>query len=183
MKNAWSLLAVGGFNEATKKGVLAEAGLLRATQLFYAALLGAPTNDTMKLFTLRMVSHQIKTYLANPFKTDLEPLWVKKAVACAWNAVNVIPDGEVVWHAVGLSCPKAGTLTRSCAGKVDGYYCNPDVASPFDSYQCKNGSIGGGQQCATGSFCHRLTLNPESPAVLNDKKEPRCFLEPLPTDW
>ena len=100
-----------------------------------------------------------------------------------WNAVNVIPDNEVIQHAVGLSCPKAGALTRSCKGKADGYYCNPDVASPFDSYQCKNGSIAAGHQCVPGSFCHRLTLNPESPAVLDAQNKPRCFQEPLPTDW
>jgi hypothetical protein len=88
-----------------------------------------------------MVSHQVKTWAANPFKTDLEPLWVKKAVVCAWNAVNVIPDNEVIHHAVGLTCPKAGTVARTCMGKADGYYCNPEVACPYDSYQCKNGSV------------------------------------------
>ncbi|MBK8212194.1 MAG: M4 family metallopeptidase [Myxococcales bacterium] len=181
--NAWSLLAIGGFNQATKKGVLAEVGLSRATRLFYAALLGAPVNDTMKLFASRMISHQVKTTLANPFKTDLEPLWVKKAVVCAWNATNVIPDGEVIQHAVGLSCPKAGELTRTCKGKADGYYCNPDVNYPYDSYQCKGGAIAGGHQCASGSFCHRLTLNPESSAVLDAQNKPRCFIEPMVSDF
>lgn len=183
VSNAWSLLAVGGFNESTKKGVLAEAGLSRATRLFYAATVGAPAYDTMKNFATRMIKHQIDRFIANPFKTDLEPWWVKKAVVCAWNAVNVIPDNEVINHAVGPSCPTAGTLVRTCKGKADGYYCNPDVASPYDSYQCKNGSIAAGHQCASGSFCHRLTLNPESPAMLDSQNKPRCFLEPLLSEW
>ena len=183
VSNAWSLLAVGGFNESTKKGVLAEAGLSKATRLFYAATISAPAYDTMKAFATRMIAHQVDKFIANPFKTDLEPWWVKKAVVCAWNAVNVIPDNEVINHAVGPTCPTAGALTRTCKGKADGYYCNPDVASPYDSYQCKNGSIAAGHQCVPGSFCHRLTLNPESPAVLDAQNKPRCFLEPLLSEW
>lgn len=183
VSNAWALLAMGGFNEATKRGVLAEVGLSKASRLFVLSLQGAPTNDTFKLFADRMISAQVDSWKKHPFLTDLEPLWVKRAIVCAWNAVNVIPDAEVPWHGVGLSCPKAGTLTKRCGGKADGVYCSPELGQSFDAYVCRNGATAGGQQCVAGTFCHRTGLNPDSPAVTKADGKVECFPEPMPTDW
>ena len=183
VSNAWTLLAVGGFNEATKKGVLTEVGLSKASRLFVLSLLGAPTNDTFKLFAERMISAQVASWLKHPHKTDLEPLWVKRAIVCAWNAVNVVTDAEVPWHGVGLSCPKAGNLTKRCDGKADGVYCSPELAQPYDAYVCQKGATRSGQQCASGTFCHRTGLSPDSPAVTKANGTVECFPEPMPTDW
>lgn len=183
VSNAWALLAVGGFNEATKKGVLTEVGLSKASRLFVLSLLGAPTNDTFKLFADRMISAQIASWQKHPYKTDLEPLWVKRAIVCAWNAVNVVTDAEVPWHAVGLSCPKAGALTKRCDGKADGVYCSPELGQSYDAYICHKGTTRAGHQCVAGTFCHRTGLSPDSPAVTKADGTVECFPEPMPTDW
>lgn len=177
VSNAWSLLATGGFNEQSGVGVLAEVGLSRATRLFWETLPGTMSDVEMKTFAHHMISTQIKKWAAHPYATDLEPMWVKRAVVCAWNAVGVIPDAEVAWHGIGWTCPTSTTVTKTCKGKADGAYCNPDLSAPYDAYHCKNGALSYGTQCVSGTFCHRTSDSPSSPAVMEGGKV-KCFSEP-----
>ena len=180
VSNAWALLATGGFNEVSGVGVVAEVGLSKAVRLFWETLFGTASAETMSTYAHRMVALQVKKWVAHPYATDLEPMWVKKAVVCAWNAVGVIPDNEIAWHGFGWTCPKASQVTRTCKGKADGDYCNPDLQFTYDSYRCKGGAISAGSQCPTGTFCHRTSASPDSPAEKEGGKV-KCFAEPQ--DW
>lgn len=173
---AWALLAWGGFNDYSKVGVVTEVGLSKATRLVWGGMLGGNKFDTFKMFADRMIGYQLLAYLKHATINDLEPVWVKNAIVCAWNAVGVIPDNEAVYlH--NTQCPKASEAKPRCAGKADGVYCNPDINYSYDSYECKQGATRAGMQCPNGTFCHRQSGSPDSLALVEGGRA-KCFDSP-----
>jgi len=174
---AWALMAYGGFNDHSRIGVSAEIGLEAAKWLVYNVLHVVVGGETMRTFADKMVLYQIGRQIDYPTRTDLTPLWAKHAIICAWAAVGVIPPEQAkLFH--NVTCPSSSTASPSCAGKVDGIYCDPRPGYDFASYACKGGSTKAGAQCASGKFCYRTTGSFDSKARLDENGAMKCFDEP-----
>ncbi len=174
---AWALMAYGGFNDHSHLGVSAEIGLEPAKWLVYNVLHAVGPGDTMRTFADKMIVYQIGMQAGYPTRTDLSPLWAKHAIICGWAAVGVIPPEQAkLFH--NVTCPSSTSASPSCAGKVDGVYCDPRPGFDYASYTCKGGSIKAGSQCASGKFCYRTTGSFDSSARLDEGGAMKCFAEP-----
>ncbi len=177
VSQAWAMMAYGGFNDHSRLGVSAEIGLEPTKWLYYNTLHAVAAGETMRTFADKMIVYQIGKQLTHPTRTDLSPLWVKHAIICGWTAVGVIPPEQAkLFH--NVTCPSSSTAAPSCAGKADGFYCDPRPGSDYASYACKAGSIKAGSQCASGQFCYRTTGSFDSKARLDERGAVKCFGEP-----
>lgn len=174
---AWALMAYGGFNDHSHLGVSAEIGLEAAKWLIYNVMHAVGVGDTMRTFADKMVLYQLGRQVNYPTRTDLTPLWAKHAIICGWTAVGVIPPEQAkLFH--NVTCPSSNTASPSCAGKVDGVYCDPRPGFDYSSYTCHRGSIRVGAQCASGKFCYHTTGSFDSKAILDESGAMKCFAEP-----
>ncbi|HQY64255.1 MAG: M4 family metallopeptidase [Myxococcales bacterium] len=174
---AWALMAYGGFNDHSHLGVSAEIGLEAAKWLVYNVLHALGPGDTMRTFADKMIVYQIGKQVSHPTRTDVQPLWAKHAIICGWAAVGVIPPEQAkLFH--NVTCPASTKASPSCAGKVDGVYCDPRPDLDYASYTCDRGSIKAGAQCARGQFCYRTTGSFDSKARVDERGAMKCFAEP-----
>lgn len=177
VSQAWALMAYGGYNDYSHLGVTAEIGFERAKWLFWNSLHAIHGESTLRMFADAMITYQVGLQPGYPTRTDLSPYWIKHSIVCAWTAVGVIsPEHALALHRV--TCPSSLAVKASCAGKVNGTYCDPNPKLDYASYTCKNGSIVKGKQCVTGQFCHRTSGSFDSFAKTDANGEAQCFTEP-----
>lgn len=99
------------------------------------------------------------------------PREVANAVGCAWEAVEVLPQGTTQ-KVTGLACTKVAPI--DCSRRRDGVYC--DETNDYSSTRCQNGHIGvNPAQCPSATQCRPQGGFVDNPAILDDKGNLRCF--------
>jgi hypothetical protein len=100
------------------------------------------------------------------------PKEVANAVGCAWEAVEVLPQGTTQ-KVTGLACTKKmGPI--DCSRRRVGAYC--DEKNDFSSTRCKSGRIGvNPPQCPSHTQCRPQGGFMNNSAILDDKGNLRCF--------
>lgn len=178
---AWALMVRGGYNKHSKLGVTAEIELPLSIRLFWETLasMSGPT-ATIRGFAEKMLHHQREGIPAlNPSQTDLQKGWVKRTLVCAWTAVGVLtPDYARARY--GVTCPTDGSEDKapSCHGRANGVYCDSRPKFDYNAFECVNGSIRGGAQCAFGKYCHLTKGTFKSFARTGPDGRAICFDEP-----
>ena len=67
----------------------------------------------------------------------------------------------------------------NCKGRADGVYCESRPAYDYNAFECRNGSIKTGAQCASGKYCYRTQgtfksfaeTGPDGRAVCHDEPQ------------